>query len=282
MQIKFKNVNFTYNHDSPFAVNALKNINLELIENNITAIVGRTGSGKSTLTELINKLLTPTSGEVTIDDLVNAPKVRVRGIKIKKFRKNIGFLFQFSENQLFEDSVIKDVMFGIKSFYPLKDRYEPLAKEALDLVNLDKSFYYRSPFDLSGGEKKRVAIAGVLAYKPKLLILDEPTAGLDAKGKREIMDLFKKIHETGVAIILVTHDMDVVLKYADKMIVIDNGEIKKIGKPQEILKEDVEQYNLETPNIYKVVHLLKKHGKRINEDKVTDINSLIKELKHHG
>ena len=262
-------------------MSALSDINLSLNENNITAIVGRTGSGKSTLTELINKLLTPTSGEVIINNLVNAKKVRVKGKAIKEFRKSIGFLFQFSENQLFEDTVIKDVMFGIKSFYPKNKNPEVLAKQALNLVGLDESFYNRSPFDLSGGEKKRVAIAGVIAYQPKLLILDEPTAGLDAKGKREIMDLFKKIHNTGVAIILVTHDMDVVLEYADKMIVIDDGKIHKIGAPKDILQEDVEQYNLETPNIYQVIHKLRAKGIKISND-VSNIPSLIKELKHHG
>lgn len=281
MQIKFNNVNFTYNVDSPFSVNALSNVNLELNDNNITAIVGKTGSGKSTLTELINKLLTPTSGEVHINNLINAPKVKIKGKDIKNFRKDIGFLFQFSENQLFEDTVIKDVMFGVKSFYPKKEHPEELAIKALKLVGLDESFYERSPFDLSGGEKKRVAIAGVIAYQPKLLILDEPTAGLDAKGKREIMDVFKKIHESGVAIILVTHDMDVVLEYADKMIVIDNGKIQKIGSPIEILKDDVEKYNLETPDIYQAVHEFRKLGKNIS-DNVHDIPSLIEELKHHG
>lgn len=282
MQIKFKNVSFAYNHASAFEVKALNNINLELLENNIVAIVGRTGSGKSTLTELINKLLTPTSGEVHVDNLINSKDVKVKGRKIQEYRKNIGFLFQFSENQLFEESVIKDVMFGVKAFYPNDPNNEKNAKEALKLVGLDESYFNRSPFDLSGGEKKRAAIAGILAYHPKLLILDEPTAGLDANGKRTIMELFKKIHETGVGIILVTHDMDVVLNYADKMVIIDNGEIKRIGTPKEILKEDVEVYNLETPMIYKVVHQLKKLGKDINENNVNDIDSLIKELKHHG
>lgn len=281
MQIKFNNVNFTYNVDSPFSVNALSNINLELNENNITAIVGKTGSGKSTLTELINKLLTPTSGEVHINNLVNAPKVKIKGKDIKNFRRDIGFLFQFSENQLFEDTVIKDVMFGIKSFYPKNQHPEELAIKALKLVGLDESFYERSPFDLSGGEKKRVAIAGVIAYQPKLLILDEPTAGLDARGKREIMDVFKKIHESGVSIILVTHDMDVVLDYADKMIVIDDGKIQKIGSPKDILKDDVEKYNLATPDIYQALHELRKLGKNIS-DNVHDIPSLIEELKRHG
>ncbi|MCQ2792087.1 MAG: ATP-binding cassette domain-containing protein [Bacilli bacterium] len=282
MQIKFDHVSFSYNPNTPFQVDALKDINLEFFENNVTAIVGRTGSGKSTLTELINKLLTPTSGRVVVNNLVNDKKVKVKGKKMKAFRKDIGFLFQFSEHQLFEDSVIKDVMFGIKSYYPKHPNPLALAKQSLSLVGLDETFYERSPFDLSGGEKKRVAIAGVLAYQPKVLILDEPTAGLDNKGKKEIMDLFMKIHQTGVAIILVSHDMDVVLEYADQMVVIDNGEIERIGKPKEILKEDVEQYNLETPNIYKVVHLLKRHGKKIDENKITDIASLIKELKNNG
>lgn len=282
MQIRFQNVSFVYNESTPFKTVALNNINLDLFENNVTAIVGKTGSGKSTLTELINKLLTPTEGSVIIDNLENSKKVKVHGKNIQEYRKNIGFLFQFSENQLFEETVLKDVMFGVKSFYPKTNNPEILAKDALNQVGLDSSFYNRSPFDLSGGEKKRAAIAGVLAYHPKLLILDEPTAGLDAKGKKTIMDLFMKIHHQGVAIILVTHDMDVVLKYTDQMVILDEGKIKKIGKPNDIFHEYVEQYQLETPKIFQFVHELRSKGLLINENNIKDIPTLIKEIKAHG
>lgn len=282
MQIKFNHTFFSYNHKTIFKVDALKDINLDLSTNSITAIVGKTGSGKSTLTELINALLVPTQGEVKVDEFINAHKKHHRHKELLKLRNNIGFLFQFPENQLFADTVLKDVEFGIRNFNKKDTHYEEKAKNALKLVGLDEAFYNRSPFDLSGGEKKRVAIAGVLAYQPKVLILDEPTAGLDVNGKKEIMDLFKKIHETGVAIILVTHDMDVVLDYADTMVIIDDGEIKKIGKPKDILKEDVEIYHLATPSIYKVAHALIKKGEKIDINKVNDITSLIRELKRHG
>lgn len=280
MQIEFKNLFFNYNNKSKFKVTVLKNINHTINKNNTTAIVGKTGSGKSTLTELINYFLKPTSGEVKVNEFINSNEVKNKYKKINELRKHIGYLFQFSENQLFEDTVIKDVSFGIKNFYPKNVDIETKAKEALKLVGLDGSFYNRSPFDLSGGEKKRVAIAGVIAYKPDLLILDEPTAGLDVKGKKDIMDLFKKIHETGVQIILISHDMNVVLDYADEMIILDDGEIKRVGSPKEILKENVEQYNLETPYIYKTINALKSHG--INLENITDITSLVKELKNRG
>lgn len=281
MQIEFKNLSFSYSYKTPFEVKALKNINLLLNENNITAIVGKTGSGKSTLTQFINYFLIPNEGEAIINEFVNKKKTHHSHKDVSNLRKDIGFLFQFSENQLFEETVLKDVYFGIRNFYPKETNYEQLAKDALKLVGLGEEFYNRSPFDLSGGEKKRVAIAGVLAYKPKLLILDEPTAGLDANGKKEIMNLFKKIHESGVAIILISHDMDIVLDYANKMIIIDDGEIKKIGTPKEILKEDVERYNLETPNIFKFIHALNSKGMNIPSN-VDNIDDLIKELKHHG
>lgn len=280
MQIEFKNLYFNYNNNSEFKVTVLKNVNHLINKNNITAIVGKTGSGKSTLTELINYFLKPTSGEVKVNDFINSQEVKIKYKKINELRKHIGYLFQFSENQLFEDTVIKDVEFGVKNFYPKSTETVNKSKEALKLVGLDESFYNRSPFDLSGGEKKRVAIAGVIAYKPELLILDEPTAGLDAKGKKDVMDLFKKIHDTGVQIILITHDMNIVLEYADEMIILDDGEIKKIGSPKEILKEDVEKYNLETPYIYKTVNALKSRGIKISN--VNDINELVKELKNRG
>lgn len=280
MQIEFKNLYFNYNNNSEFKVTVLKNINYLINKNNITAIVGKTGSGKSTLTELINYFLKPTLGQVITDGFVSENSTKLKFKVVNKLRKKIGYLFQFSENQLFEDTVIKDVSFGVKNFYPKDEGYEQKAKEALRLVGLDESFDSRSPFDLSGGEKKRVAIAGVIAYKPDLLILDEPTAGLDAQGKKEIMNLFKKIHETGVQIILITHDMNVVLEYADEMIVLDNGTIQKYGSPKEILKENVEKYNLETPHIYKTINALKEKGIELNN--VTDIPSLVMELKKHG
>lgn len=282
MQIDFQHVNFSYNLKTIFRVDALKDVNLVIDTNEVTAIVGKTGSGKSTLTQLINKLLTPSGGAVKIDQFINTPKKRSHRKQLQALRSEIGFLFQFPENQLFADTVLKDVEFGIRNFHPKDQDYEKKAKAALKLAGLDESFYERSPFDLSGGEKKRVAIAGVLAYQPKVLILDEPTAGLDEMGKRDLMELFKKIHQEGVGIILVTHDMDIVLKYASKVVVMDDGEIKKIGSPQAILQNEVEPYHLATPNVYHFAHQLIAQGKKIDLNRVKDVTTLVEEIKRHG
>lgn len=282
MQIKYQNVNYTYNLATPFKTDALKNVNLILDNHDFTMIVGRTGSGKSTLATLINYLSTPTSGKVIVNDFVNAPKKRHKHKEIQDLRKGIGFLFQFSEKQLFAETVIKDVVFGLDNFYPKNKDNLTKTKQALNLVGLDESFYNRSPLDLSGGEKKRVAIAGVIAYQPKLLILDEPTAGLDNQGKRELMSLLKKIKDSGVAIILITHDMDIVLEYADKIIVLDDGVIKKVANRHEFFSEDISQYHLLTPKVISFAKLLIKRGLNINLSNIHDIDSLVKEIKSHG
>lgn len=282
MQIKFNGVSFTYNIKSSNPIHAINDISLDFTNDNYIALVGKTGSGKSTIAELINAFLTPNTGEVIVNNFINASKQKHRHKEIQELRKNIGFLFQFSENQLFEETVLKDVEFGVKNFYPKEYNFELYAKEAIKLVGLDDSFYNRSPFDLSGGEKKRVAIAGALSYRPKLLILDEPTAGLDARGKKEIMELFKKINETGVNIILITHDMEVANKYAKKIVVLHNGQIIQSGTPKEVFKYDVEKYNLDTPILYKVMHQLKAKGMKLNEDNIFDIDSLVSEIKKHG
>lgn len=281
MQIKFHDVSFIYNLKTPFQTVALKNVNLNFDTSKIIAIVGKTGSGKSTLIQMINQLLEPNSGEVIIDDYINRPKAHHRYKEVLDLRKKIGFLFQFSENQLFEDTVLKDVSFAVKNFYPKEKDYERLAKEALKIVGVSEELYNRSPLDLSGGEKKRVAIAGVIAYRPKLLILDEPTTGLDAKGKEDMINLFKEIHKRGVAIVMVTHDMDTVLDFADQMIVMDDGGVVTIGEPRNILQKDVSQYNLDTPNIYKVALKLNARGYHLNLNNIKDIDSLVAEIKRH-
>lgn len=283
MQIKFVDVYFSYNNKTPFKSDALKNINLLLNDNEMIAIVGETGSGKSTLAELIDAFITPTSGALYIDNFLNKTKAHHKNSEVMNLRKRIGFLFQFSENQLFMDSVLKEVGFGIKNFDPKNKDIDALSKEALTLVGLDESFYNRSPFDLSGGEKKKVAIASVISYKPQLLILDEPTSGLDQKAKNEMMDLFKKINQRGVKIIFITHDMEIAFNYANKIVVLNEGEIKALGKPKDILKNEVETYHLKTPNIYKVMFALSQKGMKLNQDNVNDIYSLVKEIKRiHG
>ncbi len=237
MPIKYENVSFTYNAKTPFSYEALSDVSLEIKDGSFTAIVGKTGCGKSTLIQQLNGLLIPTSGEVIINDYVVAKSRKRRTKKIKELRKLVGIVFQFPEYQLFEETVEKDVAFGPKNFGLNNEEALKNAHEALALVGLDESFYKRSPFDLSGGERRRVAIAGILALKPNILVLDEPTAGLDPRGAREMMKLFKGLHEKGTTVILVTHDMNIVLEYSDTVIVMEDGEVREIKNPLELFNK---------------------------------------------
>lgn len=224
MAILFEDLGHVYGLNTPFEFRALENINLELIEGQITAIVGETGSGKSTLVQHLNALLLPTEGKVTIQD-----KVIIAGEKpkqLKALREKVGLVFQFSESQLFEESVIKDVMFGPLNFGKSEEEAKALAIEALDLVGLEREYFEQSPLELSGGQKRRVAIAGILAVKPSILVLDEPTAGLDPQGAKQMMTLFDQINQQSkTTILLVTHDMQHVLDYADRVVVVSRGQI---------------------------------------------------------
>ncbi|MEG2937843.1 MAG: energy-coupling factor ABC transporter ATP-binding protein [Vagococcus sp.] len=233
MDIKFEQVDFTYQPHSPFEQRVLFDINLEIPSNRYTAIVGHTGSGKSTLLQHLNALLKPTKGQVTIGDRVITPETDNKNLK--PIRKKVGIVFQFPESQLFDETVGQDIAFGPKNFGVSDEEAEKLAREMLDLVGLDESYMDRSPFDLSGGQMRRVAIAGVLAMEPEVVILDEPTAGLDPRGRKDIMEMFYRLHkEKGINIILVTHLMDDVAEYADYMVVLEKGKIHKKGAPREI------------------------------------------------
>lgn len=238
MDIRFEQVDFTYQPNSPFEQRVLFDINLEIPSNSYTAIVGHTGSGKSTLLQHLNALLKPTAGKVRIGDRVITPETDNKNLK--PIRKKVGIVFQFPESQLFDETVGQDIAFGPKNFGVSDEEATKLAKEMLDLVGLDESYMDRSPFDLSGGQMRRVAIAGVLAMEPEVVILDEPTAGLDPRGRKDIMEMFYRLHkEKGINIILVTHLMDDVAEYADYMVVLEKGKIHKQGKPREIF-EDVD------------------------------------------
>ena len=278
MPIDFQNVGFVYNKKSPLEFEALKGIDLRIEEGSFTALIGRTGCGKSTLIQHINALLYPSSGLVTIDEFKNSSNRKERSKKVKDLRRNVGLVFQFPEYQLFEETVLKDVCFGPKNFGMKKEEAEKAAKEALEAVGLGEEFYERSPFELSGGEKRRVAIAGILAIKPKYLIVDEPTAGLDPLGGKAMMDLFKKIHEAGTTVILVTHDMDVVISYCDTVVVLDDGKIARIAKPLDLFAEDLERYSLETPAIFRFLTAIKSRGVDIDPASITDIESLAKAI----
>ena len=278
MSITFDQVYYTYSPKTPFECEAINDINLEIKEGSFTALVGQTGCGKSTLIQHLNGLLVPTSGEVIIDDFINSKKLRKMRRKIMDLRKKVGLVFQFSENQLFEESVEKDVAFGPMNFGTKKEDALKVAHESLSLVGIDESFYTKSPFDLSGGEKRRVAIAGVLALKPDILVLDEPTAGLDPKGTKELLKLIKELNEKGTTIVLVTHDINIVYEYASDVIVMNDGKVVKHCSPGELFSEDVEQYSLETPMIQKVVKYLTDEGVSLDLSKIKNVESLVDEI----
>ena len=280
MPIVFSHLNYVYSSKTPLEFSALKDINLEIKDNSFTMIVGHTGSGKSTLVQQVNALLIPTSGEVNVNSIVvdkNVKKLK----NIKELRKGVGLVFQFPEYQLFEDTVLKDVSFGPKNFGVSEEESIRLAKEALSLVGIEEDLFERSPFELSGGQKRRVAIAGIIALNPKVLILDEPTAGLDPQGSREMMKLFSKIHEMGTNIIMITHDMDNVLRYASDVVVLVKGEVVKSCKPYEIFldEDNFSKLSIEEPLVIKMAKELNKSGKyHIALDKVKDIDTLVEQI----
>lgn len=259
MQISLKNISYTYNYKTPYAREVLKDINLKIDEGSYTVIVGKTGSGKSTLIEHINGLLLPTKGEVAVDNiLITNPQSkkerRELAKKLKILRQDVAVLFQFSEQQLFETSVLKDIIFAPLNYGVAEEKAILKAKELIKLVGLDESYLDKSPFELSGGEMRKVALCGVLALEPKVLILDEPTVALDYQSRKEIMAMVKRLKEEfDMTIVLVTHNMDYVLEYADKVFVLKNGEISFEGKVEDLfLNEQILKENsLELPEVLK-------------------------------
>ena len=278
MPIDFSSVYYTYSPKTPLAYEALKGINLHIDSGEFVALVGRTGCGKSTLVSHINALLTPSKGEVRVDEFVSSPDKRRRSKKISPLRKKVGLVFQFPEYQLFEKTVLDDVAFGAKNFGKSKEEAIEDAKVALSLVGLGERFYDRSPFELSGGEKRRAAIAGILAIKPDYLVVDEPTAGLDPLGAKEMMDLFDEIHSKGTTLILVTHDMSLVLKHCSRVIVMKEGQIARVCAPLELFKEDLSLYSLQIPPFYRFAKELRSKGLPIDLDKCLDLDCLAQEI----
>ncbi len=277
MSITFEKVEHTYSENSPFAYHALKGIDLQIKKGKMTALIGHTGSGKSTLIQHINALLLPTSGTVKIDDfLITATE---KPSTLKPLRKKAGLVFQFPEYQLFEETILKDIIFGPKNFGVSEEDAINIAKEMLKLVGLDESYLNKSPFDLSGGQKRRVAIAGILAMKPDILILDEPTAGLDPQGAKEMMQLFKQIHLQGTTIVLVTHDMNHVLEYCDDVVVMNKGRIERHVSVDEIFQETdyLTSLSIDLPIITSFIIELNKNGFSIDPS-IKDINQLIGEI----
>lgn len=236
MDITFEKVGFSYSAGTPFENRALYDVNLTIPVGSYTALIGHTGSGKSTVTQHLNALLKPTEGTVTIGDRVITAKSNNKNLK--SLRKKVGIVFQFPESQLFEETIAKDIAFGPMNFGVSKDDAREIAKRMLPLVGLDESFMERSPFDLSGGQMRRVAIAGVLAMEPEVLVLDEPTAGLDPAGRRDIMNMFYQLHvDKGLTIVLVTHQMNDVATYADHVVIMEKGTVVKMGPPSEIFQD---------------------------------------------
>lgn len=278
MAITFKSLSYIYDEGMPYAHHALKDINLNIEEGKITAIIGKTGSGKSTLVEHLNALLVPSSGSLEIEDTIILPGKKNKGLKA--LRKKVGLVFQFSEYQLFEETILKDVAFGPKNYGASEQEAIAKAKLALKMVGIDESYYETSPFDLSGGQKRRIAIAGILALEPKIIVLDEPTAGLDPKGSQEMIDLFVKLNKkAGITVILVTHDNEIAYNYADNTVLMADGEVKYSGNTLELFndKEKVKKFNILEPKILSVKNALNDKGFKIPSN-VRTIDELAKYL----
>ena len=249
MGIALENVSFTYQEGTPLASTALSDVSLTIEDGSYTALIGHTGSGKSTILQLLNGLLVPSQGTVRVfDTLITSTS---KNKDIRQIRKQVGLVFQFAENQIFEETVLKDVAFGPQNFGVSEEDAEQIAREKLALVGIDESLFNRSPFELSGGQMRRVAIAGILAMEPAILVLDEPTAGLDPLGRKELMNLFKKLHQSGMTIVLVTHLMDDVAEYANQVYVMEKGCLVKGGKPSDVFQDVVfmEEVQLGVPKI---------------------------------
>ena len=260
MGIILDNVSYTYQEGTPFASAALSDVSLTIEDGSYTAIIGHTGSGKSTILQLLNGLLVPTEGSVRVfDTLITSTSVNKQ---IRQIRKQVGLVFQFAENQIFEETVLKDVAFGPQNFGVSVEEAEAIAREKLALVGIDESLFERSPFELSGGQMRRVAIAGILAMEPSILVLDEPTAGLDPIGRKELMALFKKLHQDGITIVLVTHLMDDVAEFADQVYVMEKGKLVKGGKPSLVFQnvEFMEKIQLGVPKITRFAQWLVDRG----------------------
>lgn len=272
MAITFQRVRYVYSAKTPFQYDALNGIDLTIADRSFTAIVGHTGSGKTTLVQHINGLLLPSEGRVTIDGFTIDANKRIKNLKA--LRQHVGLVFQFPEYQLFEDTVENDVAFGPTNFGVSKAKALEAAHEALALVGLNDSYYARSPFELSGGERRRVAIAGIIAMKPKILVLDEPTAGLDPRGARRMMELFQSLHRQGTTIILVTHDMNWVMEYASDVIVMQDGKVAIQTTPEKLFEGDYKKYGLEVPMVYAFNEMLRQKGVIIPSKKVHKIEDL--------
>ena len=264
MDITFENVSYTYQKNTPFEHKALENISFHIPKRSFVAIIGHTGSGKSTLIQHLNGLLIPTEGKVTIGEYELTKEKKPENMKA--LRSKVGIVFQYPEHQLFEETVEKDIAFGPKNFGLDDATIEKRIKEVLPKVGLSEELLSRSPFDLSGGQMRRVAIAGVLASKPSVYVLDEPTAGLDPRGQKEIMDMFYELHhEEKATTILVTHNMEDALKYADYIIILNKGKKYMEGTPEEIFKHEEALHNVHL-KVPQSIQFIKQFNERFQTD----------------
>ena len=284
MSIKLENVYYTYSPGTAYEIHALEDISLEIPENQFIGMIGHTGSGKSTLIQHFNGLIRPTQGKV----LYNGEDIWGEKYNLKKLRSEVGLVFQYPEHQLFEVDVLSDVCFGPKNQGLTQEEAEREAKKALEQVGIAEKLYKKSPFELSGGQKKRVAIAGVLAMNPKILILDEPTAGLDPRGRDEILDEIAQLHKTrGISIILVSHSMEDIAKYVERIIVMDKGKVAFDDAPKEVFShyKELEKMGLAAPQITYIMHALKERGMDVDVTATTveeAKTSIINAVRHSG
>ena len=276
MSLIFNHVFHSYDADTQLKVDALKDVSFKIDDGEFIGLIGHTGSGKSTLVQHMNGLMKATSGEVYYD----GKDISDKEYSLKELRSNVGLVFQYPEHQLFEATVFEDVCFGPRNQGLEKKEVELRAFSALRQVGMEEENFYQSPFDLSGGQKRRVAIAGVLAMQPKVLILDEPTAGLDPRGRDEILGLIKKLHdEQHITIILVSHSMDDVANYVDRILVMNRGELVLDGVPREIFKhvEELEAMGLAVPQVTYAMHALKNAGYDVDTE-ITTIDEAVNEI----
>lgn len=279
MSIIVDHVSHIYGADTAMAISALKDVSLVIPDGQFIGLIGHTGSGKSTLVQHLNGLMKATSGSIYF----NGEDIDSDGFNKKMLRSKVGLVFQYPEHQLFETDVFSDVCFGPKNLGLSQKEVQLRAYEALKLVGMEDEYFYQSPFDLSGGQKRRVAIAGVLAMKPEVLILDEPTAGLDPKGRDEILDQIAKLQkEMGITVILVSHSMDDVAKYVDRIIVMNKGSVMYDDEPREVFRHymELEQIGLAAPQVTYIMKDLQEQGIPVSDD-VTTIEEAKEEIKNY-
>ena len=285
MSIKIENLTHVYRPKTPFEKKALDNVNLTIEDGEFLALIGHTGSGKSTLIQHLNGLLEPSSGRILVDEV----DITSKEVKLTDIRKKIGLVFQYPEYQLFEETIEKDVAFGPNNLGLSAEEVSNRVKKSMEMVGLDYETYKDvSPFDLSGGQKRRVAIAGVIAMEPKVLILDEPTAGLDPKGRDDILEQIKILHEKyKMTIVLVSHSMEDVGKLAERIVVMNGGKIELLGKPSEIFKEveTLERIGLAVPQVTYLMRALREKGFDVSDEVFTvekGTQEILKALANRG